>query len=151
MCFIYLSSIAQERACTVIQGLKLPVRHFILFLSWVPFQGFQNLVSNLQGRAIPIFQVEAHMFVHTFYNELQDGSFPGTLRFFWYDRNANSKFEFDGPRADEIRTERRNSFDFFKSPEHYARVRCGSKFVTPISFLKVVFKVSKLVSTSRSN
>ena len=58
---------------------------------------FQNFVSTLQGRAIPFLQVEAHMFVHIFYKELEDGSFPGALPFFLYDdRKANSKFDFDG-------------------------------------------------------
>ena len=58
---------------------------------------FQNFVSTLEGRSIPLLQPEACLFPSIFYKQLEDGSFTGALPFFLYDdRNANSKHEFDG-------------------------------------------------------
>ena len=58
---------------------------------------FQNFVSTIKGRSIPLLQPEACMFPSIFYKQLEDGSFPGALPFFLYDdKNANSKFDFDG-------------------------------------------------------
>ena len=59
---------------------------------------FQNFVSTLKGRSIPLLQPEACMFPSIFYKQLEDGSFPGALPFFFLydDKNANSKFDFDG-------------------------------------------------------
>ena len=58
---------------------------------------FQNFISTLPGRSIPLLQPEACLFPSIFFKQLEDGSFPGALPFFLYDdRNANSKFDFDG-------------------------------------------------------
>ena len=58
---------------------------------------FQNFISTLPGRSIPLLQPEACLFPSIFFKQLEDCSFPGALPFFLYDdRNANSKFDFDG-------------------------------------------------------
>ena len=58
---------------------------------------FQNFVSTLEGRSIPLLQPEACLFPSIFYKQLEDGSFPGALPFFLYDdKFANSKLDFDG-------------------------------------------------------
>ena len=58
---------------------------------------FQNFVSTLPGRSIPLLQPEACLFPSIFYKQLEDGSFPGALPFFLYDdKKANSKFDYDG-------------------------------------------------------
>ena len=58
---------------------------------------FQNFVSTLEGRSIPLLQPEACLFPSIFYKQLEDGSFPGALPFFLYDdKFANSKWDFDG-------------------------------------------------------
>ena len=58
---------------------------------------FQNFVSTLPGKSIPLLQPEACLFPSIFYKQLEDGSFPGALPFFLYDdKKANSKLDYDG-------------------------------------------------------
>ena len=78
--------------CQLLKRLKYPSHIGKRFQRF-----FQNFVSTLPGRSIPLLQPEACLFPSIFYKQLEDGSFPGALPFFLYDdKNANSKLEFDG-------------------------------------------------------
>ena len=78
--------------CQILKRLKYPSHIGKKFQRF-----FQNFVSTLPGRSIPLLQPEACLFPSIFYKQLEDGSFPGALPFFLYDdKNANSKLEFDG-------------------------------------------------------
>ena len=78
--------------CQLMKRLRYPPTHI-----GKKFQRFfQNFVSTLEGRSIPL-QPEACLLPSIFYKQLEDGSFPGALPFFLYDdKFAISKLDFDG-------------------------------------------------------